>query len=375
MSISLTQLRGVVGRFLQEGLTLTSTDDVQNFIRFVSESIETGSALLLEEGRGPVQEQRSPSSESMTEIGAQYSSLGKVLSKPSLIPRTKSNKILPINHSQSLATAPSVLNSPDANIYYDNFNHDQEFENEKAWQMDDVPQNYTHEEDDMIAAASGLLHTLKMKGAIQFKPHKTTFSTNKHLLGFYNLKEGDIYIKSNYTHLNFGGRLPRVLVNNFIIPDFNRTISHSQVYFANLIDLANLSKDDGKLLEEILVNQVKTARKKGGWKKRAELGKIGVDQFLVFSVAMRELLPRYPWLRALLHEISLNQVKGARTVTTTLADLKDRDAIQLAKGLSTIILSNTEVSAAVDHWIAQNVALEEFEREYLWTRPLLIEIA
>lgn len=112
LSISLTQLRGVVGRFLQEGLTLTSTDDVQNFIRFVSESIETGSALLLEEGRGPVQEQRSPSSESMTEIGAQYSSLGKVLSKPSLIPRTKSNKILPINHNQSSARALSVLNSP-----------------------------------------------------------------------------------------------------------------------------------------------------------------------------------------------------------------------------------------------------------------------
>ncbi|GMI15539.1 hypothetical protein TrLO_g1346 [Triparma laevis f. longispina] len=72
--------------------------------------------------------------------------------------------------------------------------------------MDDVPQNYTHEEDDMIAAASGLLHTLKMKGAIQFKPHKTTFSTNKHLLGFYNLKEGDIYIKSNYTTT----RLPKL---------------------------------------------------------------------------------------------------------------------------------------------------------------------
>ena len=73
-------------------------------------------------------------------------------------------------------------------------------------------------------------------------------------------------------------------------------------------------------------------------------------------------MPRHPWIRALLHEISLNQVKVAPTVTTALSDMKDKDAINLAKGLSTIILSNTEASATVDHWIAQNPALEEFEK-------------
>ena len=62
-------------------------------------------------------------------------------------------------------------------------------------------------------------------------------------------------------------------------------------------------------------------------------------------------------------------------MTTALSDMKDQDAINLGKGLSTIILSNTEASAAVDHWIAQNAPLEEFEKEYEWMRSFFVEIA
>lgn len=67
---------------------------------------------------------------------------------------------------------------------------------------------------------------------------------------------------------------------------------------------------------------------------------------------MRELLILHPWRRALLYEISLNKVKVAPTVTTALSDMKDNDTVNLAKVLSTIILSTTEAHAAVDHWIA-----------------------
>ncbi|GMI04580.1 hypothetical protein TrVE_jg9907 [Triparma verrucosa] len=94
-------------------------------------------------------------------------------------------------------------------------------------------------------------------------------------------------------HINFGGKLPKVVVNSVIIPNFNRALSHHQVYFANSIDLANLSKSDGKLLGEVLVNQIKTARKRGGWKKHAELGKVGVDEFLYISDAMRSYLSAF----------------------------------------------------------------------------------
>ena len=90
---------------------------------------------------------------------------------------------------------------------------------------------------------------------------------------------------------------------------------------------------------------------------------------------MRKLLVLHPWLRILLHTISMNQVKVAPTVTTSLSDMKDQDAINLAKGLSTIILSNTDVSAAVDHWISQNAALEEFEKEQEWMRSFFVELA
>ncbi|GMH74578.1 hypothetical protein TrLO_g4231 [Triparma laevis f. longispina] len=83
---------------------------------------------------------------------------------------------------------------------------------------------------------------------------------------------------------------------------------------------------------------------------------------------MRELLIRHPWVRTLLHKVSLNVVKVALTVTTPLSEMTDHDAINLAKGLSTIILSNIEAKTAVDHWIAQNATLEEFEKEHAWMR-------
>ena len=176
-------------------------------------------------------------------------------------------------------------------------------------------------------------------------------------------------------HINFGGYLPRTIVNGFIIPNFNRILSHYQAYFTNPLELEDLTAKDGKLLGEILINQIKTARKSGGWKKRADLGKVGVDEFLYCSVAMRRLLVRFPWLRILLHEISLNQVNGARIVKVALLDMTEADAINLAKAFSASIFTSTEPASAVDQWIAQNVALEEFEKEFSWMRPFFVELA
>ncbi|GMH92472.1 hypothetical protein TrST_g1906 [Triparma strigata] len=176
-------------------------------------------------------------------------------------------------------------------------------------------------------------------------------------------------------HINFGGHLPRFIVNSFIVPSFNRIVSHTQAFFALSLSLNSLTKSDGKVLGEVFVNQIKAARKRGGWKKRADLSKLGVDEFLYISVAMRKLLSLYPWFRALLHEMSLNRAKASKTVKKSLPDVNDQDAINIAKGLSTIILTCTEAEAAVDHWIAQNVALEEFEKEHVWMRSFFVEIA
>ncbi|GMI00462.1 hypothetical protein TrLO_g11380 [Triparma laevis f. longispina] len=198
--------------------------------------------------------------------------------------------------------------------------------------MDNIPQMYTEEGDEIITSAVALIRGMEMKGAVPFKELDTNFSTNQYL-------------------------------------------SHLQVFCINSIELAALTKTDGKLLGEVLVNQIKTARKIGGREKRADLGKVGVDEVFYTSSAMRELLPRHQWFRILLQEISLNQIRAAPTVTTALSDMKDHDVIQLAKGLSTIILSNTEAKAAVDHWIAQNAALEDFEKEHAWMRTFFVELA
>ncbi|GMH90820.1 hypothetical protein TrST_g3882 [Triparma strigata] len=498
------QLGSIVEQFLLAGGQLTTQDDTEPFLDFVDIDVE----VAMEEGLYSsnkdqefltkyAHEPLKVTSSAPHPIVSSVSSVGKILSSKSSVARKKNNTIVPLIENLA-STAFSVLNSPNAMMYMENKRRDNEFEEKKIDLMDNKIQSYTHEEDEMFTLAQGLLSSIKMKGAIQFKNYKKTFSQTLTFQGFYNLKEADIYIKATYKvrgnhshvaarftnyystcmnpafgamkeaddeatdfleipndhsaifcqaysfpsplsdreiicnivwkrlndrtiiatfypltsheqvenkddkdfirgsfhgaykftqlddgstevelgkHLNFGGHLPRVIVHGFVIPNFDRMISNHQVYFLNSLPLVDLTKDDGKMLGEIFVNQIKKARKRGGWKKRAELTKIGVDEFLYCSVAMRELLPRHPWFRALLLEISLNQVKVAPTVTTALSEIKDQDAINLAKGLSTIILSNTEAPTAVDHWFAQNVALEEFETEYLWTRSFFVEIA
>ena len=207
-----------------------------------------------------------------------------------------------------------------------------------------------------------VFHPLTSHPGVEVKDGNSVIRASFHAVyHLTQLDDGTVETKMGL-HINFGGNLPKTIVNAVILPNFDRIESHFQAYFG--CSIVDPTKADGKLLGELLVNQIKSARKRGGWRKRAELGKIGVDEFLYCSVAMRKLLPSHPWLRALLHEISLNQVKIAPTVTTALSDMKDQDAINLAKGLSTIILSNTEASSAVYHWIAQNVALEEFEKDH-----------
>ncbi|GMH64861.1 hypothetical protein TL16_g04058 [Triparma laevis f. inornata] len=514
--ISLAKLESLTQQFLVQGKIIAEADRefatalLSCFFNFAVASAEGESngeskAESKAESENPFQQ--SPSSQLSRKQISQldfsqpdFSSIGKVVSKNGT---KKLNKIVPlhsksfIDHTASSTTA-GALGTPEATVFVKNLNVDAEIESATALQMDAVPQTYTEAEDEMIVTAAALNTTLKMKGAIPYKEYKTTFSTTKHLRGFYNDKEGDIYTTASFTirgnhshvaarffnynyhctnpafgqmnkglfehevyletpnkhsaiycaswefpspisnreaivhicwkrlsekkivvayhpltshpkvenkdgdsvirgsfqavyyvtqlddgtvevnmgcHLNFGGHLPKAVVKGFMIPDNNRVVSHHTVYFANSIALDALEEKDGKLLGEILVNQIKASRKNGGWKKRADLGKVGVDQFLYISVAMRKLLPKHPWLRALLREISLNQTKVAPTVRTALADMKDPDAVNLAKGLSTIIISNTEASAAVDHWIAQNVALEEFEKENAWMRPFFAELA
>ena len=58
-------------------------------------------------------------------------------------------------------------------------------------------------------------------------------------------------------HINFGGRLPKFIVNRFIIPNFDRILSHYIVYFKNSLPLVNLTVHDGKLLGEILINHTR----------------------------------------------------------------------------------------------------------------------
>ena len=83
-----------------------------------------------------------------------------MMSKKKIVPM-ESHKIM-LMESQ-LSTALSVLSSPDAVKYTEAYNKDLEIENEMVRQMDNVPQSYTDEEDEMINSALGLTSGLKMK--------------------------------------------------------------------------------------------------------------------------------------------------------------------------------------------------------------------
>ena len=191
---------------------------------------------------------------------------------------------------------------------------------------------------------------------------------------FVQVDNGTVLVQFS-SRINFGGKLPKSVIESAIKPGALRNVKQGQTHHMMSLALDDLRADDGKMLGEILINQIKKSKSKGGWKQKVERSKIGVDEFLYISVAMRSFLEQRPWFRSLLHTIAANQVAAATTVMTSLDNMNDQDAVQLGKGLSTIIISNTESPAAIDHWIAQNGCLGELEEKYSWTRKFFIEFA
>jgi hypothetical protein len=191
---------------------------------------------------------------------------------------------------------------------------------------------------------------------------------------FTQIDAGECKMEFAY-HINFGGQLPAFIAEGYLIPRPFRATHIMATHFIMSIKLANLVEKDGKLLGEVAVNQIKAAQRRGTWKQRGENRMMGVDEFLYISVAMRELLETQPWLKSLLKTIVRNNVAPSKTVHKMLDEITDQDAVVLAKGLITIILSNTTSETAVDHWINQNSALGEFEAIYPWSRPFFIELS
>ena len=98
--------------------------------------------------------------------------------------------------------------------------------------MDNVQQIYSDKEDDIITSGLGLLSGMDMEGAITFKNFKTTFSTTKFLMGFFNSKSGDVYAKSALT-LRGNHSLVAARMTNFFHhcknPAFTRSKEHAAV--------------------------------------------------------------------------------------------------------------------------------------------------
>ena len=134
---------------------------------------------------------------SMRTEDSEYSSKGQVLSSSRSNVTIRTMKIVPILDEK--LTACSILNSPIANSFMHLYNKDRQLENDVAFKMDNEVQLYTPSEDDMITSGLGLMTGLKMKGAIPFKNFRTTFSSTKFVKGYYNSREGDIYIHSSFT--------------------------------------------------------------------------------------------------------------------------------------------------------------------------------
>lgn len=100
--------------------------------------------------------------------------------------------------SETLSSIAAFLNCPEAHLFTGNFNKDLDTESKTVLQMNNVIQEYTNEEDDMLTISLGLIAGMNMKGAIPFKEFPSTFSTTRFINGFYNFKEGDVYAKSTF---------------------------------------------------------------------------------------------------------------------------------------------------------------------------------
>ncbi|GMH61078.1 hypothetical protein TrLO_g14683 [Triparma laevis f. longispina] len=141
-----------------------------------------------------------------------------------------------------------------------------------------------------------------------------------------------------------------------------------QRYFLGLKDLKDLDELIGHGLGEAFMTMTVAEKIQGGKKDP----KLRVEEVVKHHKGLTHLTRTYPWFKALMEGIVENKLEiNMRPINVSTHDLSNRQARIVGGSLSFSMLSCLLPTSAVDEWIMRSTALQEFDVEYSWFRPMI----
>ena len=175
-------------------------------------------------------------------------------------------------------------------------------------------------------------------------------------------------------HFNFKGNVPSVLMAK-IAPQANLdTLTSAMSYFQHI--RVDCDEHDGAMMGDMLMVCVKDAIHNSPWKLTSEFVAQAVDAFFDQNEASLAAEAKHGWFRSLIKSVVYSTpLAMIPQISESAAALSHPEATLIGRSLTICIVTNSDVKSAVDEFILAFAALQQFDRDVAWFRPMTESIA
>jgi len=171
-------------------------------------------------------------------------------------------------------------------------------------------------------------------------------------------KKGDHETTIEYViHPDSGGYLPFWLLNR-LMSEHLAYVTEIQERFQALRGLEEWDAADGKAVGAALMSK----------------GNDTAELFVRFK-GLKELGKKHEWIEAMLARVVKNKLRLANEVSSSCVCMSAKEGGEVGAGLAMAIATNLTAEAGVDDWIRRYKCLAELDREEVWFRSLMNEVA
>jgi hypothetical protein len=191
---------------------------------------------------------------------------------------------------------------------------------------------------------------------------------------FKEIRPGVTHIHT-FFHANLNGAVPAMFTLD-VAPRYSITgVKACMTYFQHLVPLDEMTELHGRDLGDLVMDRVLTLQEKTNWKRRVAVVAEEVDEFFAYNAALRQVFGEHPCIKAMVKAVIEQRVVAPGVVKTKLANLTAQEAMRIGSFLKGEITIGVNSYAAVDNWIASQIALVELDEKYDWFRSFMYAVA
>ena len=162
----------------------------------------------------------------------------------------------------------------------------------------------------------------------------------------------------------------RTRVNTRLLASDLKDSMNSRWYFLGLKDLNECDEMVGHGIGEEFCSLSKFEEETGTKDVAAR-----VREVAAYNKSLSKLVIIYPWFISMLTAILENRIRHTTVVQVSPHDLSNRQARNIGHSFTFSLVTCLLPSSAVDEWILKSRAMQEFDMEFHWFRPMLDSIA